>query len=170
MTAAFRHFGRALALQAKQRTADAVREQAEFEAARKKAPAQGIWGNNKTGNVLAVATEVLAARLAASPAQALPRWQRAVELQDALVYDEPPAWYYPIRESLGAALLRAGKRAEAEAVFREGLRRSPRNGRMLFGLLESLKAQNKTEAVAWVTKEYESAWKGAEVRLRIDDL
>jgi len=87
-----------------------------------------------------------------------------------LVYDEPPVWYYPVRESLGAAMLRAGNPAGAEAAFREGLRRSPRNGRMLFGLMESLKAQKKAEAAEWVTKEYEAAWKGAEVRLRIEDL
>ena len=59
-----------------------------------------------------------------------------------LVYDEPPAWYYPVRESLGAALLRAGRGADAEKVFREGLRRSPRNGWMLFGLLESLQQED----------------------------
>jgi cytochrome c-type biogenesis protein CcmH/NrfG len=93
-----------------------------------------------------------------------------VELQDALLYDEPPAWYYPVRESLGAALLRAGKAAEAEAVFREGQRRSPRNGRMLFGLREALKAQKKAESAAWVDREFREAWKRAEVTLRIEDL
>jgi tetratricopeptide (TPR) repeat protein len=170
LTNAFRHYGRALALQAKGRHAEALREQLEFETARKHANAAGIWGNNKAGDILAIGAEVLAARVASSPSEAVPRWQRAVELQDALVYDEPPGWYYPIRESLGAALLRAGRPAEAEAAFREGVRRSPRNGRMLFGLQESLKAQKKTEAAAWVAKEYEAAWKNSEVRLRIEDL
>ena len=68
-------------------------------------------------------------------------------MQDALVYDEPPAWYYPVRESLGAALVRAGRGADAEKVFREGLRRSPRNGWMLFGLMESMKAQGKRKGM-----------------------
>ena len=94
----------------------------------------------------------------------------AVALQDALAYDEPPAWYYPIRESLGAAMLLSGDAAGAETVFREGLRRSPNNGRMLFGLLESLKAQDKIDAIAWVQREFEAAWKGADVDLRIGDL
>src|SRR5438270_7328078 len=120
--------------------------------------------------MVAVLDEVLAAGLAASAEDAIPRWRRAVELQDAFVYDEPPAWYYPVRESLGAALLRAGKAAEAEAVLREGLRRGPRNGRMLFGLRESLKAQQKTEAAEWVDREYREAWKRAEVTVRIEDL
>ena len=170
LTNAFRHFGRALALQAKGRHDEAVREQSGFEAARRGVAPAAIWGNNKAAAVLALASEVLAARLAASPAAAVPRWQRAAALQDALVYDEPPAWYYPVRESLGAALLRAGRPAEAEAAFREGLRRSPRNGRMLFGLREALKAQQKSEAARWVAREFEAAWKRAEVQLRIEDL
>jgi predicted DNA-binding ribbon-helix-helix protein len=76
----------------------------------------------------------------------------------------------PVRESLGAALLRAGDAAGAEAVFREGMRRSVRNGRMLFGLMKSLEAQRKTEAVALVREEYEREWKDADVQLRIEDL
>ena len=170
INAALRHYGRALAFQAKGRHADAVSEQTAFEAARAKVPASAMWGNNKPAEMFAVAAEVLAARLADSPADAVPRWQRAVELQDAFVYDEPPAWYYPVRESLGAALLRAGKAADAEAVFREGLRRSPRNGRMLFGLRESLKAQQNAEAAEWVDREFREAWKRAEVTVRLEDL
>jgi hypothetical protein len=113
---------------------------------------------------------VLDARLAPSPAAAVTKWRRAVELQDALTYDEPPAWYYPLRESLGAAQLLSGDAASAESTFREGLSRSPKNGRMLFGLRESLKAQQKSEAAAWVEREFQSAWKGADLELRLSDL
>ena len=91
-------------------------------------------------------------------------------MQDALAYDEPPPWYHPIRESLGAALLLSGDAAGAEAVFRDGLRRSPNTGRMLFGLRESLKAQKKTEALVFVQKEFDAAWKGADIELRVKDL
>jgi hypothetical protein len=91
-------------------------------------------------------------------------------MQDGLTYDELPAWYYPIRESLGAALLRAGQPAEAEKVFRDGVRRTPRDGRMLFGLMESLKAQNKAEDAAWVQREFDANWARADVKLRIEDL
>jgi Flp pilus assembly protein TadD len=91
-------------------------------------------------------------------------------MQDALAYDEPPDWFYPLRESLGAALLRNGDAQGAETVFREGLARSPNNGRMLFGLLESLKAQNKMDAAVWVNHEFGRAWKGADLKLKIDDL
>jgi tetratricopeptide (TPR) repeat protein len=170
ISTSFRHYARALAFQAKGNRAEAVKEQSAFAAAGAKIPPSALWGNNKPAAVLALATEVLAAKLADSPAASIPHWQRAVELQDALVYDEPPAWDYPVRESLGGALLRAGKPAQAEAVFREGLRRGPRNGRMLFGLMHALKAQQNTEAANWVEREFREAWKHAEVTLRIEDL
>ncbi len=141
--ALYHHF-RAIALAARGNHAGALEEQRSFEAARAKVPADRQWGTNTAGPMLAMVSEIVAGRVAGSPAEAVPHWQRAVATQDALVYNEPPDWYCPLRESLGAALLRAGQAPQAELVFREGLRRSPHNGRMLFGLLESLKAQNKT--------------------------
>ena len=78
--------------------------------------------------------------------------------------------HYPLRESLGGALLRASQAERAEAVFREGLRRTPRDGRLLFGLMESLKAQSKNYAAEMVRKEFERAWKTADVILRVADL
>lgn len=64
----------------------------------------------------------------------------------------------------------SGDAAGAEAVFRDGLRRSPNNGRMLFGLLESLKAQKKSEDASWVQRQLDAAWKGADIQLRVKDL
>ena len=92
-------------------------------------------------------------------------WRRAVELQDGLNYMEPPEWHYPVREALGGALLRKGNAAEAEAVFREELRRNPRNGRSLFGLREALKMQRKSVAAGWVDREFAEAWKAPAVTL-----
>lgn len=120
--------------------------------------------------MLDFASVVLSARVESSLAKAVPLWRKAVEMQDALVYDEPPAWYYPVRESLGAALLLAGYAPGAETVFRDGLQRSPNNGRMLFGLIQSLKAQGKSDAIPWVQREFEAAWKGADLELRVADL
>ena len=169
-TQAVWHMARAITLNAKGRGAEAAKEAEAFEAARAKVPADWVWLNNKALDVLAVAAEVLRARLAPSDDAALPHWRRAIELQDQLVNDEPPPFFYPVRESLGGALLRASRPAEAEAAFRDGIRRSPRNGRMLFGLLESLKAQNKTDAAELVQREFQEAWKRADVTLRIADL
>ena len=164
------HYSRALALAARGDRAGAQKEQAAFEEMRKGVPAEAPWGNNKAVQVLAIASEVIAARLAAGADEAISHWRRAVEMQDALVYDEPPAWYYPLRESLGAALVRAGRAAEGEAILREGVKRSPRNGRMLFGLMESLRAQGKTDDAEWVGKEFEAAWSRADIKLRLEDL
>jgi tetratricopeptide (TPR) repeat protein len=168
-TAAWR-FARAVAFAMRKDRASAAREQAAFEELRKAVPADAFMGINKATDVMAVASQVIAARLAATPAESVPLWRRAVELQDALVYDEPPPWYYPIRESLGAALLRAGMQAEAEAAFREGVRRSPKNGRMLFGLMEALRAQGNSEDAGFVKREFDAAWSKADVKVTIDEM
>jgi tetratricopeptide (TPR) repeat protein len=164
-------YARTLALTARKDGAAAAREKAAFEALRAKIPADAQWGtNNKVADVLALGSEILSARMAGSVAEALPHWERAVTMQDALVYDEPPAWYYPVRESQGAALMRAGKSAEAEKVFRLGLRKSPRNGRLLFGLVESLRVQGKNEDAAWVRKELDAAWAKADIQLKLEEM
>ncbi len=170
LTATVRHYARALASAAQSQPQQARTERAQFEAARAQLDRSMPWGLNKLGDVVDLASAVLGARLADSPHAAVPLWQKAVALQDALAYDEPPAWYYPVRESLGAALLRSGDAAGAEIVFREGLRRTPHNGRILFGLLESLKAQNKSVDAHWVEREFRTAWKGADLPLRLADL
>jgi tetratricopeptide (TPR) repeat protein len=163
-------YARALSFAMKGRSAEARSERDEFNKARSGLNTALDFGNNKAAPVLEMAATVLDARLAASPAAAVPLYKKAVELQDALVYDEPPAWYYPVRESLGAAMLRAGDAAGAEAVFREGVARSPHNGRMLFGLVESLKAQNKSAAAVQVRKEFDAAWEGADLTLKLEEL
>ena len=86
-------------------------------------------------------------------------------MQDRLPYTEPPAWFYPVRHSLGAALLEAGKPAEAEAVYREDLDRNPGNGWALFGLAEAMRAQGKTEAAKAIDADFREAWKHADVKL-----
>jgi len=164
------HLARGISLVEKGRTPEARKEQAEFEGLRKALDRNMQWDTNRFGDVLDLASVVLDARLESTPARAAPRWRRAIAIQDGLVYDEPPAWYYPVRESLGGALLLSGDAAGAEAVFREGLRRSPNNGRMLFGLLESLKAQKKTELARWVQREFDTAWRSADIQLHLKDL
>src|SRR5262249_53121815 len=103
-------------------------------------------------------------------AGAVALWRKAVEADDALAYDEPPAWYYPTRESLGAALLRNGQYAEAEAVFRADLDKHPRNGRSLYGLSKSLAGQKKDADAAWARAQFDTAWKEADTPVRLEDL
>jgi tetratricopeptide (TPR) repeat protein len=128
---------------------------------------------NSAAAVLSVATAVLDARIAEARgdrAAAIGSWEKAVAANDALAYDEPPPWYYPVRESHGAALLRAGRAADAERVFREDLDRNPRNPRSLLGLAESLKAQGRTVDAAFARAQFEVAAQDADVPLRIEDL
>jgi hypothetical protein len=96
-------------------------------------------------------------------------WKNAVQIQDSLYYG-PPEWFYPVRESLGAALMLNGQPAQAESVFRADLEQYPRNPRSLFGLLKSLEAQNKSSDAEWVRREFEAAWTNADVTLELGDL
>ena len=164
-TTAMWHYGRALAMLAKGDRAGASKERAVFEELAGKVPADAPWGQNKASDVMKLGREIVAARLGED---AIAHWTKAVEIQDAFTYDEPPAWYYPVRESLGAELVRAGRAAEGEKVLREGLRRSPRNGFMLFGLLEALKLQQKDSAE--VQREFDAVWAKSDVKLTLGAL
>jgi tetratricopeptide (TPR) repeat protein len=90
----------------------------------------------------------------------------ALKLEDAMTYNEPPDWYYPIRQSLGAVLLRAKRPAEAEQLYRADLARFPENGWSLFGLAESLRAQKKTAEAAKVDARLKQAWSKADIQLK----
>jgi len=128
-----------------------------------------MWMFNPGEKLLAVASSVLAATLA-DPAQAIPLWRQAAKEQDELGYDEPPAFYYPVCESLGGALLRSGKPSEAESVFRNCLQQNPRDPRALFGLSEALRAQDKSDAANSIRHLFSESWKNPDVALRVKDL
>jgi tetratricopeptide (TPR) repeat protein len=162
MTVALRHYARALAYAGKGDRAKSLEEQRAFSAARAAIPQKTMFLFNPADKIMNIAALVLEAQLATNANSAIPIWRRAVEAQDALSYDEPPAWYYWIRQSLGAALLRSGHAAEAEPVFREGLRRSPRNPRLLFGLWKCLEAQGRSSDAGWVQRQFAASWRGGD--------
>jgi predicted Zn-dependent protease len=89
----------------------------------------------------------------------------AVTEQDSHWFTEPPPWYFPVRQSLGAVLLQAGRAGDAEQVYREDLRRNPNNGWSLFGLAQSLRAQGKTAEAGQMDESFRKAWSQADVRL-----
>ena len=93
-------------------------------------------------------------------ARAITAYREAVALQDALPYTEPPHWYYPVRQSLGAALLRAGQPEAAEDVFKESLVRSPSNGWALRGLMELYRERGDNKALAATQKQFRKTWLG----------
>jgi tetratricopeptide (TPR) repeat protein len=175
MTTAFWHFARGSAAAAKGRIETAEMEHRALEAARREAPA-GIefsMYSNKAQAFLGLAANILDARISTAHSnreRAIEYWKNAVQIQDTLYYGEPPEWFYPVRESLGSALLQGGQPAQAEAVFRADLQQYPRNPRSLFGLLKSLEVQKKTSDAEWVRREFEAAWKSADVPLEIEDL
>jgi tetratricopeptide (TPR) repeat protein len=117
---------------------------------------------------LQIAAHILAGELADASGDtdaAIAELQAAVELQDAMAYIEPPAWYFPVRQTLGAILLEAGRAEEAEAVYRTDLVQYARNGWSLFGLAQALTAQGKNNEAAEVQAQFEEAWQAADVPL-----
>ena len=88
-----------------------------------------------------------------------------VAIQEHLPYTEPPIWYYPTRQSLGAALLAGGDSVGAEGVFREDLKMHPHNGWSMFGLAQSLDAQGKEQEAAGVQEKFAMSWQCADVEL-----
>ncbi len=173
ITGALWRYARGVAFAGKGQVAEARNERQLFLNMSKSISGETPFGLNTVGSIFRIAEHALDARIAAAKNDrraAVDRWRKAVTALDGLNYDEPPGWYYPVRESLGAALLIAGDAAEAEKVFRKDLENNPGNGRSLFGLAESLKKQGKTQAEREVRTEFEQAWKNADVKLKIEDL
>ncbi len=173
ITRALWHYARGVALAGKGRVAEADQERGTLANLAKAMPGETPFGLNTAASVLKIAEPSLDARIAAAKGNyklAVEHWRKAIAAHDDLNYDEPPGWYYPTRESLGAALLLSGNAAEAEKVFRKDLEDNPHNGRSLYGLAESLKKQGKLQDAQNVRKEFEAAWKNADSKLKVEDL
>jgi tetratricopeptide (TPR) repeat protein len=126
------------------------------------------FSRNGAKAILDIAVEVLAGELAAKRGdydQAISRLHRGILLEDNLIYNEPPDWHVPARQSLGAVLLAAGRPAEAEAIYWQDLNSNRENGWALFGLMQSLQSQGKQEQAAAVEGRFRKAWSRADVEL-----
>ena len=136
-------------------------------------PADTMFGFSPAHSVLKVGERMLTGKIAAGrgkTSDAVKALREAVAAEDQLSYDEPPDWYLPAREALGAALLRSGDSAQAEAVFRQELVKHPNNGRALWGLEQALGKQGKTQEASATKGKFQTAWKYADTQLRLDDL
>jgi tetratricopeptide (TPR) repeat protein len=165
---AVRHFVRGLALAATGKFEGAEAESKALDAALAATPEEATWAVNSARQVLVVASALLAGELVArrgDPAAAVPLFEEAVRREDLLVYDEPPDWLLPARLALGAALLDAGRPAEAEAAYRAELAIYPEDGWSLFGLARALKQQEKTAEATAVERRFQAAWQRADVTL-----
>jgi tetratricopeptide (TPR) repeat protein len=171
----FWHFARGLALASTGDLDGAEAEHKVVEEAEEKTSPEAIFQmpiNNKTKDILKIAENVLGAKISLAKNDmdaTVNQLRAAVAIQDSLKYDEPQDWFYPVRESLGAVLLKIGDDAGAEEVFRADLEHNPRNPRSLFGLEQALKAQDRTYDAGFVRKQFDANWKGA-ARPTVDDL
>jgi tetratricopeptide (TPR) repeat protein len=156
-----------LALAARGRLDEARAEHAELTKLASQVPPELTAGNNSARDVLGVAARVLEASIAERQGRpdALARWDAAVRAADRLAYSEPNDWFYPVRHFQGAALLDARRWKEAEAVYREDLRRNPRNGWALFGLAQALEGQGRDAEATQARQQFQKAWANADFRL-----
>jgi tetratricopeptide (TPR) repeat protein len=162
------HYARGLAYTAGNRADLAAAERDQLVAVDEATPSDQMINLNSAKALLGIARAHLAGEMAAGRGdidEAVSQLQIAIKGEDELVYDEPPAWFMPIRQRLGAVLLAAGRPLRAEKVYREDLARRPENGWSLHGLAQSLRAQKKTRAAEEIEVRFEKAWRTADVRL-----
>lgn len=164
------HYARGMAFTRKGQNGPAEAELAKLKslAADEGMAEMKIWDLNKVTDLLGVASEALAGEIAAARGakeDAVAHFERGIALQDKLAYDEPPTWYYPVRQSMGTLLLDLDRVAEAETVFRTDLRKNPENPWALYGLAQALKAQGKNTLAADAEQRFRRAWARADVKM-----
>ncbi len=174
LRAALWHYARGLAMASSGDAAGAARERQALADIDRATNVPGVVGwYNGSKQILGIASDVLDGKIALArnhPTDAFAPLVHAVRTQDTMLYIEPPDWYYPVRESLGAAQLRAGDAKGAAQTFRDDLARNPRNPRSLFGLAKSLQALGDATDAAWVQRRFDAAWRNADTQPSIDDM
>jgi tetratricopeptide (TPR) repeat protein len=161
-------YARAIALAAKNRIPDAEAELAALQRLLASAAPDDAAGLNTAKDVFSVAVLVAKARIAAAQGadgEAITILTQALGAEDLLAYDEPSDWFVPVLHVLGAALLKAGRSADAETVYRDDLRRHPENGWALYGLAQSLSAQTRNDEATAVRDRFGKAWKNADTTI-----
>jgi tetratricopeptide (TPR) repeat protein len=127
------------------------------------------WGINKVTEVCQIAARVLEAKVLVNERKndaAKKLLSEAIIIEDGLNYNEPPDWFFSVRHILGNLYLETGDFARADKIFREDLYNWPKNGFALSGLTAALMAQGKTEEAAQMDKQFQEAWKLAEMELK----
>jgi tetratricopeptide (TPR) repeat protein len=170
----FWHFARGMALAGTGKVDEATKEYQVVADAEAATPPDLVFAmpvNNKTKDVLKIAKNVLNAKISMAKRDmpgAIAMLKEAVSVQDSLKYNEPPDWFFPVRETLGVAYYMSGDPKAAEATFRADLEKNPRNPRSLFGLEQALKVQKRDYDASFVNKQFEASWKGS--ALKLEDL
>lgn len=168
-TRAFHHAARAIAFAAKGDAASARKAQRVFIKRATLVPKEDSLGNNSCEAILGVVTPMVEGEVLVAEGKidsGIEQLRTAIKQEDALKYDEPPAWLIPVRHSLGAVLMKQQRFAEAEQVYREDLARLPENGWSLLGLAESLRKQNKNlDEAAQTQAKFEKVWAKADLTI-----
>ena len=162
------HYGRGVAHAALGDAEAALIELAAIEALEPEVDEIFMGNVYPARDLLEIAKSLLRGEMAyrsGDAANAVLAFEEAVALQDALPYTEPPFWYYPTRQSLGAALLASNRLAEAQAVFEEDLEQYPMNGWSMFGLAEALRRQGDEAGAEQMTARFKTVWQFADVSL-----
>lgn len=163
------HYARGVAFSAEGQTSDAKAELGALIPLKDDVSVRFLDSRDYPGSMLVgIAIELLQGEIAYRQGDydiAIEHFEQAVVTQDLLPYTEPPFWYYPTRQSLGAALLANGQLTEAEAVFRRDLELYPHNGWSMFGLAQSLEAQGKSDEADEVRHHFDAAWQFADIEL-----
>ena len=162
------HYGRGVAYASMENKESALNELAAIE--RLEPEVDEIFMGNvyPAKSLIGIAKSLLRGEISfrsSAMAAAVTSFEKAVAMQDALPYTEPPFWYYPTRQSLGAALLADGRAAEAQLVFEADLEQYPMNGWSLYGLTEALNAQGLTASAEAARQRFETVWQFSDVTL-----
>ena len=162
------HYGRGVAYASMENKESALNELAAIE--RLEPEVDEIFMGNvyPAKSLIGIAKSLLRGEISfrsGAMAAAVTSFDEAVAMQDALPYTEPPFWYYPTRQSLGAALLADGRAAEAQLVFEADLEQYPMNGWSLYGLTEALSAQGLTAPAEAARQRFETVWQFSDVTL-----
>lgn len=172
-------YARAIAFSSLNRLSEAETAQQEFEASRSSVlPTRLNSLPSKQVDVLAIASAMLTGELEyrrGNHETAFATLRKAVDLEDALPYADPPPWMQPVRHALGALLLEQNRVAEAEVVYKEDLgiaegfpRRKARVNNVwgLQGLHECLTRAGKKEELLCIGGQRDIALGSADVDIR----
>lgn len=168
------HYARGVALATKGDLEGAGREADAIEAIANTANLSFLIDNLVPGDdLLHIARHIVLARIAAQKgydSSAIDELRQAVALQDLLPYQEPPYWYYPVRQSLGAAYLKAGRAKEAVATFKTALKETPNNGWAIYGLSEAQKKLGDASGLKASETALSKTWVGPPSILELSKL
>lgn len=167
-TRAIRHYARTVALAALGRVEEAGAEYELLLSANAQVPESRLLFNNPCSEILKIATAMAQGEVEYRRGnfdKAFESLRHAVELDDNLNYDEPWGWMQPARHALGALLLERGELEEAQAVYREDLKRHPKNGWALHGLAESLRRLGEKQEAGQCESDLAQSWKRSDVKL-----